>query len=151
MTEMPTCVFFDTNVYIIGMADPDSYERQVLKWAGFEQRESGSVEVVVSQELFEQISRVAKRLRNKDWGSQLIGRIWQNFNICYVLLDAKEWARVETLGVIPREDVGVYLTAKKGKAQCFVSANHELIRTLVDRTGEFECFTPEDFVAKYIK
>lgn len=38
-------------------------------------------------------------------------------NVCYVLLDAGEFARVEALGVIPREDVGVYLRARAGKTQ----------------------------------
>ena len=57
---------------------------------------------------------------------------------------------VESLGVIPREDVGVYLTAQEGKAQCFISANHELIRALALETGEFECLTPAEFVGKYL-
>lgn len=148
MTVAPTCVFFDTNVYIIGMAEPNSQEHQVLEWAGFGQKPE-TVKVVVSSELFAQISRVAKRLQNKDWGGELLGRIWQNFNLCYVLLDAEEFSRIEALGVIPREDVGIYLTARAGKAQCFVSANHELIRTLAEKTEEFECLTPEEFVKKY--
>jgi hypothetical protein len=79
-------VFFDTNVYMIGAADPNSYESRLLQRVGFGEEESGSVEVVVSEELFDQILRVAKRLRNKDWGGELLGRIWQNLNVCYVLL-----------------------------------------------------------------
>lgn len=150
MAIAPSRVFFDTNVYIIGVADPDSYERQLLNWAGFEQRKTGSVEVIISQELFEQILRVAKRLQNKDWGGEILGRIWQNCNVCYVLLDAKEFLNVELIAEIPREDIGVYLTARKGKAQCFVSANYKLIRTLVKKTKEFECLTPEEFVSKYL-
>ncbi|HAX78157.1 MAG TPA: hypothetical protein DCY88_20640 [Cyanobacteria bacterium UBA11372] len=143
-------VFFDTNVYIIGAADPNTYESRLLQWVGFGEEEPSSVEVVVSEELFDQILRVAKRLKNKDWGGELLGRIWQNLNVCYVLLDADEFSRVEALGIIPREDVGVYLTAKTGKAQCFVSSNHELIRALAEQTGEFECLNPEEFANKYL-
>ncbi len=77
--------------------------------------------------------------------------IWQNFNICNVYLEAEELANIEALGVIPREDVGVYLTASKGVAQCFVSANHKLIRSLVSETEEFECLTPENFANKYLQ
>jgi predicted nucleic acid-binding protein len=150
MTIALTRVFFDTNVYIIGAADPNTYESRLLQWVGFVEEELSSVEVVVSQELFDQILRVAKRLKNKDWGGELLGRIWQNLNVCYVLLDADEFSRVEALGIIPREDVGVYLTAKNGKAKCFVSANHELIRALAKQTGEFECLTPEEFASKYL-
>lgn len=64
--------------------------------------------------------------RNKDWG-ELLGQIWQSLRGCFVLPDGQEIFRLEALGVVSREDVGVYLTARTGKAQCFVSANHELI------------------------
>ena len=101
------------------------------------------MEVVISDELLQQILRVSKRLKNKDWGGEIVNTIWRNFQIIYVTLDAEEYYRVEALGVIPREDVGVYLTAKLGNAECFVSANHELIRTLAEKTREFECLRPE--------
>jgi hypothetical protein len=48
-----TRVFFDTNVYIIGAADPNSYESRLLQWVGFGEKEPSSVEVVVSEELFD--------------------------------------------------------------------------------------------------
>lgn len=151
MKDTPKRIFFDTNVYIIGVADSASAEREILVWAGFEERKEKSVEVIVSEELFDQILRVAKRLQNKDWGGQIVASIWQNFNIFNVYLEAEDLANMEALGVIPREDVGVYLTASKGKAQCFVSANHKLIRSLVSETNEFECLTPENFAKKYLR
>jgi len=151
MKDIPERIFFDTNVYIIGVADSASAEREILVWAGFEERKEKSVEVIVSEELFDQILRVAKRLQNKDWGGQIVASIWQNFNIFNVYLEAEDLANMEALGVIPREDVGVYLTASKGEAQCFVSANHKLIRSLVSETNEFECLTPENFAKKYLR
>ncbi len=151
MNDIPKRVFFDTNVYIIGVADLGSDEWNILLWAGFDGQTSNSVEVIVSEELFDQILRVAKRLQNKDWGGQIVASIWQNFNIHNVYLEAEDLANIEALGVIPREDVGVYLTASKGEAQCFVSANHKLIRSLVSETKEFECLTPEDFAKKYLQ
>jgi predicted nucleic acid-binding protein len=57
---------------------------------------------------------------------------------------------LEAAGVIPREDVGVYLSAKAGQAQVFVSSNYKLIRVLAAQTGDFECFTPEEFIKEYI-
>jgi predicted nucleic acid-binding protein len=108
------------------------------------------VGVIISEELIDQIARVAKRLKNKDWSGEIIGRIWQNLKFCYVQLDDVELAEMENLGVIPREDVGVYLTAKIGQSQCFISANHKLIKVLVQQTGKFECLTPSEFVNKYL-
>lgn len=151
MKDIPKRIFFDTNVYIIGVADPESAEREILMWAGFNGNNSNPVEVVISEELLDQILRVSKRLKNKDWGSQIVARMWQNFNIYNVYLENDELANIEALGVIPREDVGVYLTASKGKSQCFVSSNHKLIKSLVKETEEFECLTPQEFIKNYLR
>lgn len=79
--------FFDTNVYLIGAVDLDSAEGQILQWLGWETQGNDAVEVVISEELIDQISRVAKRLKNKDWAGEIIGRIWQNLSVCYVQID----------------------------------------------------------------
>ncbi|MBS9387929.1 MAG: hypothetical protein HEQ33_03110 [Dolichospermum sp. WA123] len=65
--DIPQRLFLDTNIYIIGIANQDSYERKILESVGFLQ--SSSVEIIVSEELLNQILRVSKRLYNKDWGS----------------------------------------------------------------------------------
>ncbi|KAM3101863.1 hypothetical protein ACKFKF_06255 [Phormidesmis sp. 146-12] len=150
MTQAIDRVFLDTNVYIIGLLDPQSYEAQALNWLGFGENQLSIVEVIISQELTEQVSRVSKRLKNKDWGSELLARIWQDLNVRYVLLNSQDFIELESLGIIPREDIGVYLSAKAGQAQCFVSSNHKLIRALALSTGDFECLTPEEFIKKYI-
>ena len=146
-----TRLFLDTNVYILGSNDSQSDEGLILTWLGFRQSKSSDIEVVISQELLDQVSRVAKRLRSKDWSGELIDRIWQNLNVHYVLLEASALATLEQQAIVPREDIGVYLTAKVGKANCFVSSNHKLIRSLVQETQEFECLTPSEFVEKYLR
>ena len=64
--------------------------------------------------------------------------------------DNRSWSSF-SYSVIPREDIGVYLTALNGKAECFVSANHELIRILARQSKAFECLSPSAFVEKYLK
>ncbi|MBW4478079.1 MAG: hypothetical protein KME54_14730 [Tolypothrix brevis GSE-NOS-MK-07-07A] len=150
MTTIPNLIFLDTNVYLIGVVEQECAECQILKWLGWETQANEGVEVVISEELIDQISRVAKRLKNKDWAGEIIGRIWQKLQARYVQIDDSALAIIESQGVIPREDLGVYLTAKEGQAQCFVSANHKLIRILAQETGEFECLTPSEFVSKYL-
>ncbi|MBD2777757.1 PIN domain-containing protein [Iningainema tapete] len=150
MTTIPQLIFLDTNVYLIGAVDLDSAEGQILQMLGWEFQGDYRCEVVISEELIDQISRVAKRLKNKDWGGEIIGRIWQKLKVRYIQIDDSALATIEAQGIIPREDVGVYLTAKQGQAQCFVSANHKLIRILAQQTGEFECLTPSEFVSKYL-
>ena len=150
MTISPIRIFFDTNVYITGFAAPESNEFRCLQWASLGQKQSSLIEVVISEILVKEILRVAKRLRNKDWGGEIVDKIWQNFQVFYVLVDEDELEIIENLGNILREDAGVYLTAKTGKAQCFVSANYKLVKGIVEKTGEFECLTPEAFVNKYV-
>jgi predicted nucleic acid-binding protein len=146
----PKRIFLDTNIYIIGVADSSSNERKILNWLGLNNNQNNSIEVIVSEELFNQILRVSKRLKNKDWGSKIVNKIWHNFNVYYISVEPQELVNIESLGVIPREDVGIYLTASKGQAKCFVSTNHKLIQSLVKETGEFECLIPSEFVKKYL-
>lgn len=147
----PGRIFLDTNVFIIGAAFPGSPEGQILHWVGFGAPQPGPVEVVVSQELFEQILRVGRRLKGKDWGSEIVGRIWHDLVFVYVLVAPHDADAIRVDGRIPGEDIGIYLTARKGQAQCFVSSNHELIRSLVAESDEFECLTPQAFVEQYLR
>ncbi|NEO53562.1 MAG: hypothetical protein F6K54_11005 [Okeania sp. SIO3B5] len=43
---------------------------------------------------------------------EIVDKIWQNFQVFYVLVDEYELEIIENLGNIPREDAGVYLTGK---------------------------------------
>ncbi|MEN8446374.1 MAG: hypothetical protein ABG776_15340 [Cyanobacteria bacterium J06555_13] len=146
---MPKRIFLDTNVYIVGAADTDSLEWQILTWLGFDGSQPAQAEVVVSAELIEQILRVAKRLKTKDWAGSIVSRMWQNLTLRYVLVDDQEYSQLAEAGWLPREDIGVYLAAKQGGTDCFISSNHGLIRAVVKETKEFECFTPENFVKQY--
>lgn len=150
-SPVPERVFLDTNVFIPGTAFPHSPERASLRWAGFGADEPGPVEIIAFQELFEQIRRVARRVGSKDWAGQILGRIWQDLWLRYVLLDPEDWRAVEATGAMPREDIGVYLTARAGVAQCCVSTNRALVIALAQATGELECLAPEDFVRRYLQ
>ncbi len=144
-------LFFDTNVYIVGAIDEGSDESKILRWSGWgNERDEQKVEVIISSELIAQILRVAKRLRNKDWAGDLVMRVWSDLNTHYVLLDTEDSESSPEFESIPREDVMIYLTAKLGETQVFVSANHALVRALLQRIGEFECLTPAEFVKKYV-
>ena len=151
MKDHPRRLFLDTNVFIVGAAFADSHEAAILEWAGYGSRRGADVVILVSDALFQQISRVAQRLRHKDWAGEIIGRIWRDMTVDYVLLDEAEIERLEAQSIVPREDITVYLTAFNGRADCFVSANHELVRVLANQTGSFECLTPAIFVETYLK
>jgi predicted nucleic acid-binding protein len=146
----PTRVFLDTNVYIIGAAFEYTDEAKILHWLGYGEEITPFVEVIVSQDLFQQILRVGRRVKNKDWGAKIVGRLWNDLNLVYVLVQQEDVEEVFRKGEIPREDITVYLAARNGQAQCFISSNHVLIRALCQQTGEFECLKPQAFAKKYL-
>ena len=115
------CICLDTNFYILGAADPNCAEAQILRWVGFGEPTDHNIDVVLSDAIFDQIARVAKRLQGKDWSGELISRIWQDVRVRYVMIDRERLAGVLAEGVIPREDATVYLTALTalaGEAEC---------------------------------
>lgn len=107
--------------------------------------------LILSNELVTQIQRVARRTRSKDWTGYLLSRIWHDYSVEYVIVSVDEKRELEAQADIPREDVGIYLTALRGRVECFVSANHELVQQAAARQRLFECLTPEEFLRKYLE
>lgn len=143
-------IFLDTNVFIIGSAITGSPEASILEWLGFFDRQAGSPIVIVSDALLEQILRVGRRIGGKDYSGELIVRLWQNLSVEHVTLEEQAWQLLGQEDVIPREDIPIFLTALIGGVECFISANHKLIKALAATDQLFECLTPIEFVTKYI-
>lgn len=148
-SSLPKSIFLDTNIYILGALDLASDENKILSLLINDENSDRQTRVIFSQELIDQILRVGKRLQNKDWSSGLLTRLWQQLQVDFIFVEDQDIQAIANAGIIPREDAGIYLTAKQGKAQCFVSRNYKLIRALVEQTEEFECFTPIEFLQKY--
>jgi predicted nucleic acid-binding protein len=143
-------LFLDTNIFIIGDADKTSLESVILEALGYRNKiPILKVEIILSDELVDQIRRVGKYLYGKDKAGQLISNIWRCFDIFYVS-STRDWSeeklRLINSKIIPSEDLEIYLSAKYGRANCFVSGNRELIKAIAD----FECFTAQDFINKYL-
>ncbi|MFZ0547607.1 MAG: hypothetical protein WAM60_19325 [Candidatus Promineifilaceae bacterium] len=145
----PKRIFFDTNVFIIGFQIPESPESIIINWASTKNVEP-EVEIIVSSALINEIRRVARRIKGKDWAGEILSRIWHNMNLRFVLVDPTEAARLEREKIIPREDIQVYLTAKEGRAECFISANRELVRVLAKEENAFQCLTAVEFIDQYL-
>ncbi|WGV24717.1 hypothetical protein [Halotia branconii] len=148
-SSLPKSIFLDTNIYILGAIDLTSDENKILSLLVSDENSDEQTRVIFSQELIDQILRVGKRLQNKDWSSGLLTRLWQQLKVDFIFVEDQDIQAIADAGIIPHEDAGVYLTAKQGKAKCFVSRNYKLIRVLVEQTEEFECFTPNEFLQKY--
>jgi predicted nucleic acid-binding protein len=150
MSSFSKRIFLDTNVYIVGSAQLPSSEKAILEWAGFGQPQPNNVTILISDIVVKQILRVARRVQNKDWGGEIITRIWRELQVEYVDYDQNQINLLLQQGIIPREDVEIYLTAQVGQVDCFISANHKLIRVLAQETGLFEAVTPKEFIDKYL-
>lgn len=147
--ERPKRIFLDTNVFIIGFQVPESPESAILNWASSETIRP-EFEIIVSSALIDEIRRVARRIKGKDWAGEILSRIWHEMNLRFVLTDPSEAIFLERQKVIPREDIEVYLTAINGEAEYFVSANRELVRVLADKEKAFQCLTAVEFVEQYL-
>lgn len=144
-------LFLDTNIYIIGTQDINSDEAKILTAIGYYGKQDRKLEsqIIFSAELIDQIRRVGKYLWNKDQAGLVLSLIFTRLDIHYVTPN-QEWyqllTKIRIKGNIPLEDIEIFLTAKYGKANCFISGNRELIKAIAD----FECLTPESFVKKYL-
>jgi len=144
-------IFLDTNIFIIGDADKQSSESLILESLGYRNMPIVlNAEIVMSEELIDQIRRVSKYLYGKDQAGAIISNIWQWFNIHY-LPSTIDW-REEKLKlidskIIPSEDIEIYLSAKYGETECFVSGNRKLLKAIAD----FECLNADGFIQKYLE
>jgi hypothetical protein len=71
-------------------------------------------------------------------------------NVRFVTVDPHKSAEMVRAGAVTREDVDIFLAARAGEVDCFVSANRELVRTAAAQTNAFACLLPEEFFAEYL-
>jgi predicted nucleic acid-binding protein len=139
-------VLLDTNVFIIGFLDLHSPEARLLESIS----KTSDIVLVFSNDLEEQLRRVGKRVQSKDWVGQLLNRIWRDYRLEYVYISPEEMGDVEVISNIPKEDIGIYLTALRGRADFFISANRQLIQEAAAKQKKFECFDAESFMTKIL-
>ncbi len=125
--------------------EPDGAETKLLQI--LEKRDD--VILIFSNDLDSQLRRVGRRLQNTDWVGLLLHYIWSNFQIEYVYITPEEIADVEAMVDIPREDIGIYLTALRGQADYLISANRELLRQATAKQRVFRCLDATAFLDKY--
>jgi len=146
---MPIRVLVDTNIFIVGFLGLSQQEANVESRLLRQLADQQRFTVLFSNELSDQIRRVAHRVGGKDWAGLLLNFIWQTFKIEIVpipeLIEVFERYREK----IPHEDILVFLTATQGQADCLISRNHEFIRRAMAEQDAFECLTPTDFLAKH--
>jgi predicted nucleic acid-binding protein len=142
-------VLVDTNVFIVGFLGlsqrEEKVESQVLRLLADQQRFT----LLFSNELSDQIRRVAHRVGGKDWAGLLLNLIWQTFNIEIVPIPELIEVFERYKGKIPSEDILIFVAAMLGQADCLVSRNHELIRRAMAEQDAFECLEPTEFLAKH--
>ena len=147
---MPIRVLVDTNIFIVGFLglsqQEESVESQILRQLADQRRFT----LLFSNELSDQIRRVARRVGGKDWTGLLLNFIWQTFNIEIVLIPELIEVFERYKGKIPSEDILVFVTATLGQANCLISRNHEFIRRAVAEQDASECLAPAEFLAKHL-
>ena len=138
----PFRLLLDTNIFIIGFLDPDSPEANLLTTL----EKTPHLTLIFSNDLEQQIRRVGWRLQNTDWVGLLLHYIWSNFEVDYIYIAPEEIRETEIIANIPREDIGIYLTALRGKASHLISANHQLLKDAAAKQKRFQCLDAETFL-----
>ncbi len=142
-------VLADTNVFIVGFLglnqQEESVESQILRQLADQRRFT----LLFSNELSDQIRRVARRVGGKDWAGLLLNLIWQTFDIEIVPIPELIEVFERYKGKIPDEDILIFVTAVLGQADCLISRNHEFVRRAVAEQDAFECLEPAEFLAKF--
>jgi len=123
-----------------------SAENKILRYIS---RHRDEIALLLSDEVHNQLLRVARRVQSKDWAGLLLSYLWKNFTIHYIVLDETREIAQEYVGKIPREDLFIFITALIGHADCFVSRNREILRAALGQNPPFQCFTPEEFLNHY--
>lgn len=141
-------VVIDTNIFLIGFLDfvsgKKSVDADIIR--AMLKRE---FILVLSKELEEQIARVGKRVKDKDWAGYIRSAIWSSAKISFVMIP-EDVRLMERYKEVPRKDLLIFLTALFGNADYLVSNNREFIRKTVN-TREFQCLTPGEFVKMMIE
>jgi predicted nucleic acid-binding protein len=141
-------VVIDTNIFIVGFLDfvggKKSADADIIR--AMLKRD---FILVLSKELEEQIVRVGKRVKDKDWAGYIRSAVWSSANISYVMIPEDE-VLIERYKEVPRKDLLIFLTALFGNADYLISANREFIRKAVN-AGDFKCLNPDEFVKREIE
>lgn len=137
-------VMLDTNVYIEGYGDLTSPAAQIFRFLNTHP----DFRIVISHEILEEIRRVARRLKGKDWAGIILDHLWRNPSLEVVILPAQRqehWEQYKPL--VPSEDLDIVLTAILGRVDILVSNNRELLRSVENLA--FRCLTPTEFLEQY--
>ena len=145
--RLPRRVLLDTNIFIVGYGPRTSAEESILSFLSAHRAETT---LLLSNEILNQVSRVAKRVKGKDWAGLLLSYFWRDFNVDVVNLEDAGDLLGQYKDRIPSKDLLVFLTGLVGQADCFITRNHALLKAALGQHPPFECLTPEEFLAKYV-
>ena len=144
----PIRVLLDTQLYIFGYSRADASTRRFL---AFLSEYRSQYAILLSEDLLDQIRRVARRVRGKDWAGEILTMIWTSFSTEVVTLPREQIDEVPSqFPDIPTEDIGIFLTAKLGQADVMVSDNRKFVRAAAASQNLFTCLTVDEFLNQYI-
>jgi len=137
-------VVLDTNIFIKGAFHEES-NKESAQLKSIHLGRNKKFKLILSGEIVEQINRVAKRLRGKDFAGLLQYHTWSDFDIEFVPDEVYKKLKKKYKGKVPRKDLGIFVTAIGGEADYLVSDNRKFLRK-ASKQNIFKCINPEEFV-----
>lgn len=137
-------IVLDTNVFIVGFlslaAGENCAESRILK--DLLEKEKT---LLLSSALEEQIFRVILRVRDKDFAGLVRHMLWSDYLIEFVEISGKKFP-VQWKTIIPRKDLGIFLTAHFGNANIFVTNDIDFLQKAKSCKPAFLCLKPNEFI-----
>lgn len=109
--------------------------------------------LILSLPLQDQIRRVGRRLGGKDWAGSILMHLWKSYQIDFVQVTQADVVSFHQQypDLVPREDIGIFLTAVHGRADIMISENHAFVRQAAEAQNLFTCLNMEDFLTDWSK
>jgi predicted nucleic acid-binding protein len=149
--RQPLKVVLDTNIFIQGFRDlaarEATSEAQILRACTLRK---GEVQLIFSAELMEQILRVARRLKGKDWAGLLRYLLLADYNISLVSDVMVTQLKAKHQESVPRKDLGIFAAALAGEAKVLISANRKFLKQAAEHQALFRCLEPTAFVQEFL-
>lgn len=141
-------IVLDTNIFIFGFMGlserTETPETMILK--DLLQKEKT---LLLSRELEEQLLRVFIRVKDKNFAGLVRHLLWSDYLIEFVTTEKNDYPK-KYKEIIPRKDLGIFLTAYTGDADFLITNDLPFLEKAKQSSPGFRCMTAEEFVDEFL-
>lgn len=139
----------DTNIFIKAFLDLEK-DLETPETGIFNNLKDKKFDLILSSELEEQVLKVVKKVKDKDFVGLFRFMLWTDFQIEFTELKNKEELK-KNYKEIPRKDLDIFLTAVEGNADFLVTNDREFKQEAKKIETNFQVLSGKNFYKKHLK